>query len=206
MFQGHDIACERGERRIFSGLDFEISPGQALVLRGPNGCGKTSLLRIAATLLKTATGRLFWDGADVAENPEQHRARLHYIGHQDAVKGALTVRENIATWSQIRRPSDNRIDDRTDAAMAAFGIAHLAETPAQYLSAGQHRRTALARLLASRAALWLLDEPTVSLDADGTACLQQAIMEHRADQGMVMAATHIELGLDDVEFLQLKTQ
>ncbi len=202
MFQGRDIACERGERRIFSGLDFEISPGQALVLRGPNGCGKTSLLRIAATLLKSAAGNLLWDGADVAEAPEEHRARLHFIGHQDAVKGALTVRENIATWSNIRRSAE----DRVDAAMAAFGIAHLADTPAQYLSAGQHRRTALARLVASRAALWLLDEPTVSLDADGTACLQRAIMDHRAEKGMVMAATHIELGLDDVEFLQLKPQ
>lgn len=202
MFQGRDIACERGERRIFTGLDFDIFPGQALVLRGPNGCGKTSLLRIAATLLKSAAGRLLWDGADVAEAPEEHRARLHFIAHQDAVKGALTVRENIATWSNIRRSAEDRID----AAMAAFGIAHLADTPAQYLSAGQHRRTALARLVASRATLWLLDEPTVSLDADGTACLQRAIMDHRAGNGMVMAATHIELGLDDVEFLQLKPQ
>jgi heme exporter protein A len=202
MFQGHDIACERGERRIFSGLDFQLAPGQALVLRGPNGCGKTSLLRMAATLLKTAAGRLTWDGVDVAEDPDEHRARLHFIAHQDAVKGALTVRENIATWPKIRGSADARID----MAMAAFGIEHLADTPAQYLSAGQHRRTALARLVASRAILWLLDEPTVSLDADGTACLQQAIMAHRADQGMVMAATHIELGLDDVEILQLKPQ
>jgi len=202
MFQGHDIACDRGERRIFSGLDFQIAPGQALVLRGPNGCGKTSLLRMAATLLKTAAGRLTWDGADIAEDPEEHRARLHYVAHQDAVKSALTVRENIATWSKIRGSADARIDT----AMAAFGIAHLADTPAQYLSAGQHRRAALARLIASPATLWLLDEPTVSLDADGTACLQQAIMDHRADKGMVMAATHIELGLDDVEILQLKPQ
>ena len=202
MFEGRDIVCERGERQIFSGLDFRISPGQALVLRGPNGCGKTSLLRIAATLLKAAAGKMTWDGADVTEDQEAHRTRLHFIGHQDAVKGALTVRENIEVWAKIRESAV----DRVDAAMAAFGIAHLADTPAQYLSAGQHRRTALARLVASRAALWLLDEPTVSLDADGTACLQQAIMEHRATKGMVMAATHIELGLDDVEFLQMKPQ
>jgi heme exporter protein A len=90
--------------------------------------------------------------------------------------------------------------------MMAFDILHLADTPAQYLSAGQHRRTALARLVASPAALWLLDEPTVSLDLDGTACLQQAIMDHRAAKGMVMAATHIELGLDNVDILQLTPQ
>ena len=202
MFQGRDIACDRGERRIFSGLDFQVSPGQALVLRGPNGCGKTTLLRTAATLLKAAAGKLTWNGADIAEDPEEHRARLHFIGHQDAVKGALTVRENIAVWSKVRGATEDRIE----AAMSAFDIAHLTDTPAQYLSAGQHRRTALARLVASPAALWLLDEPTVSLDADGTACLQRAIAAHRADKGMVMAATHIELGLDDVEILQLKLQ
>ena len=202
MFEGRDIACERGERRIFSGLNFRILPGQALVLRGPNGSGKTSLLRIAATLLSTAAGQLTWNGVDVAEDPEGHRTRLHFIGHQDAVKGALTVRENIATWTRIRGSSGDRIGP----AMMAFDISHLADTPAQYLSAGQHRRTALARLVASPAALWLLDEPTVSLDSVGTACLQQAIMDHRADKGMVMAATHIELGLDDVDILQLTPQ
>ncbi len=202
MFQGRDIACDRGERRIFSGLDFQIMPGQALVLRGPNGCGKTTLLRTAATLLKVAGGKLTWDGADISEDPEGHRARLHFVGHLDAVKGALSVRENIAIWTRVRGSTE----DRVEAAMAAFEILHLMDTPAQYLSAGQHRRTALARLVASPAALWLLDEPTVSLDADGTACLQRAIAAHRADGGMVMAATHIELGLDDVEFLQLKPQ
>lgn len=202
IFQGRDIACERGERLIFSGLNFQISPGQALVLRGPNGCGKTSLLRLAATLIRTAAGQLTWDGADVAEEPEAHRSRLHFVGHQDAVKGALTVRENIKVWAHVRGAAG----DRVDAAMTAFGIGHLADTPAQYLSAGQHRRTALARLIASRAPLWLLDEPTVSLDADGTACLQRAIADHRADNGMVMAATHIELGLDDAQVLQLTAQ
>ncbi|MDP6691100.1 MAG: heme ABC exporter ATP-binding protein CcmA [Alphaproteobacteria bacterium] len=202
MFQGRDIACDRGERRIFSNLDFRIMQGQALVLRGPNGCGKTTLLRTAATLLKVARGKLTWDGTDISEDPEEHRARLHFVGHLDAVKGALSVRENIAIWAKVRGSTEDRIE----AAMAAFEILHLMDTPAQYLSAGQHRRTALARLVASPAALWLLDEPTVSLDADGTACLQRAIAAHRADGGMVMAATHIELGLDDVEFLQLKPQ
>ena len=98
MFQGRGIVCERGERRIFSNLDFTIAPGGAAVLRGPNGCGKTSLLRIAATLLRAADGQLKWDGGDISEDIEAHRARLHFIGHQDAVKGALTVRENIALW------------------------------------------------------------------------------------------------------------
>ena len=199
MFEGRGIACERGERRIFSNLDFSLAPGQAVILRGPNGCGKTSLLRIAATLLPAVDGQLTWNGDDISEDIEEHRVRLHFVGHQDAVKGALTVRENVAIWPEVRGAAT----DRVDAALAAFGISHLAETPAQYLSAGQHRRTALARLVASPAALWLLDEPTVSLDADGTACLQRVIAEHRAARGMVMAATHIELGLDDAEVLQM---
>ncbi len=200
MFEGRGIACERGERRVFSNLDFSLAPGQAVVLRGPNGCGKTSLLRIVATLLRAVDGQLIWDGVDISEDVEEHRARLHFIGHQDAVKGALTVRENVAIWAQVR----GETNDRIDAALSAFEISHLADTPAQYLSAGQHRRTALARLVASSAALWLLDEPTVSLDADGTKCLQRVIADHRAARGMVMAATHIELGLDDAELLEMK--
>ncbi len=202
MFEGRSLSCVRGERLIFSGLDFSLAPGQAVVLRGPNGCGKTSLLRIAATLLRAADGQMTWGGSDIGEEIDEHRNRLHFIGHQDAVKSALTVRENVSTWANIRGASENRVDD----ALAAFDILHLADTPAQYLSAGQHRRTALARLVASPAELWLLDEPTVSLDADGTACLQRVISDHRAADGMVMAATHIELGLDDAEMLQLKPQ
>ena len=199
MFQALGIVCERGERRIFSNLDFQVEPGQALVLRGPNGSGKTSILRIAATLLRAADGQLTWNGTNIFDDVNQHRARLHFIGHQDAVKGALTVRENVEIWANIRGSGDGHVDR----ALAAFGITHLEDTPAQYLSAGQHRRTALARLVASPAMLWLLDEPTVSLDADGTTCLQNVIADHRAAQGMVIATTHIELGLLDADLLQL---
>ena len=199
MFQALGIVCERGERRIFSDLDFQVEPGQALVLRGPNGSGKTSILRIAATLLRAADGQLTWNGTNIFDDVYQHRARLHFIGHQDAVKGALTVRENVEVWANIRGSGDGHVDR----ALAAFGITHLADTPAQYLSAGQHRRTALARLVASPAMLWLLDEPTVSLDADGTTCLQKVIADHRATQGMVIVTTHIELGLLDADLLQL---
>ena len=199
MFQALGIACERGERRIVSDLDFQVGPGQALVLSGPNGSGKTSILRIAATLLRAADGRLTWNGTNIFDDVCQHRSRLHFIGHQDAVKGALTVRENLEVWANIRGSGDGHIDR----ALAAFGITHLADTLAQYLSAGQHRRTALARLVASPAILWLLDAPTASLDVDGTTCLQNVIADHRATQGMVIATTHIELGLLDADLLQL---
>ena len=202
MFRGRGISCERGDRRIFSHLDMELGPGQALVLHGPNGIGKTSLLRILATLLLASDGELTWNDKNILDDINQHRSRLHFIGHQDAVKGALTVRENLEAWTKIRGSHSNHVNG----ALSAFGITHLADTPAQYLSAGQHRRTALARLIASPAELWLLDEPTVSLDADGVTCLQNVIADHRAAHGMVISATHSELGLPETEFLQLKPQ
>jgi len=202
MFRGRGIACERGGRRIFSHLDLELGPGQALVLHGPNGIGKTSLLRILATLLRASDGELTWNDKNILDDINQHRSRLHFIGHQDAVKGALTVRENLEAWTKIRGSHSNHVNG----ALSAFGITHLADTPAQYLSAGQHRRTALARLIASPAELWLLDEPTVSLDVDGMTRLQNVIADHRAARGMVIAATHSELGLPETDILQLKPQ
>jgi len=198
-FAGQGLACARGERMVFRGLDFALAPGEALVLRGPNGAGKTSLLRLAAGLLRPAAGRLTWQDQDVAEEPEAHRRRLCFIGHQDAVKSAFTVAENITGWARILDGQPARLA----AALAAFDIAALADTPAQYLSAGQRRRTALARLVCSRAPLWLLDEPTVSLDEAGVRCLQAVIAGHRAGGGMVMAATHIDLGFEAVRELTL---
>ena len=202
MFRGRGLACERGERRIFSDLDMQLEPSQALVLHGPNGIGKTSLLRILATLLRASDGELTWNDKNILDDINKHRTRLHFIGHQDAVKGALTVRENLEAWTKIRSSQRNQIDGT----LSAFGITHLADTPAQYLSTGQRRRTALARLIASPADLWLLDEPTVSLDVDGITRLQNVIADHRAARGMVIAATHSELGLPETDILQLKPQ
>lgn len=198
-FTAEGLSCVRGDRLVFRNLDFRLEPGEALILRGPNGAGKSSLLRLAALLLRPTGGRLAWNGVDVAEDPDGHRRRLNFIGHADAVKPALTVAENVADWLRILGGDL----DRLDAALAAFAIAGLADTPARYLSAGQRRRTALARLAALKAPLWLLDEPTVSLDEAGVACLQQVIARHRANRGMVIAATHIDLGLDDAAVLNL---
>jgi len=198
-FAGQGLSCVRGERTVFDALDFFIAPGEALVLRGPNGAGKTSLLRLASGLLQPAAGRLLWDGVDIADDPDGHRRRLCFVGHQDAVKSALTVAENLADWTRILDGDPAGLG----AALAAFDIGGLADTPAQYLSAGQRRRTALARLATSRARLWLLDEPTVSLDDAGVACLQVVIARHRAGGGMVMAATHIDLGFEAVRELRL---
>lgn len=193
------LACERGGRAIFADLDFTLEPGDALILRGANGTGKSSLLRIVATLLQPAAGRLLFDNADVGEDPDAFRRKLCFVGHQDALKGAFSAAENLAFWGELHGGGKVRVAD----ALAAFAVGHLAETPIQYLSAGQKRRIALARLSLSRAPLWLLDEPTVSLDGDGVGCLQRVIAGHRADGGMVLAATHIDLGFENAEVLEM---
>jgi len=163
LFQGRSLACVRGERRVFQDLDFAVPPGGALVLTGANGSGKSSLLRLMAGLLHPTAGDLLWDGRPVAEDAEGHRARLHYLGHLDAVKPVLTLAENLAFWARLRVASGGGTL-RIAAALAAFDLTALAEAPGRRLSAGQRRRLALARLIAAPAELWLLDEPTVGLD------------------------------------------
>lgn len=188
-FSGTGLACVRSERTVFAGLDFEVGAGGALVLTGPNGSGKSSLLRLLAGLARPAAGRLAWNGADVAEDAEAHRGRLHYVGHADAVKPVLTVAENLNFWLAVRTEGDD-LAGRAAAALDAFGIGRLADVPGRFLSAGQRRRLALARVLAAPATLWLLDEPRTALDAEAQAMLDAAIARHRGSGGMVIMALH----------------
>lgn len=167
---------------MFRALDFTLPPGGALVLAGRNGAGKTSLLRLMAGLLPPAGGALEWDTAPL--DPDTHRARLRYVGHADALKAALTVRENLSFWAAFDGGGD------VDAALAGFGLAARAEASARFLSAGQRRRASLARLLLAPRALWLLDEPGASLDAAGIETLSRAIDAHRARGGMVVLSAH----------------
>ena len=192
------LACVRGERPVFAGLSFSLAPGAALVLRGPNGAGKTSLLRIIATFLKPVAGRVTWDGSNLWDDVENHRRRLGFVGHLDAVKPLLTVAENIRFWSRLFGGSPE-----VGPALDAFDIAHLADLPAHLLSAGQRKRTALARLSAVATDLWLLDEPGVSLDEDGLTRLAAAISRQRAAGGMVIAATHHDLAIPDAQVLRV---
>jgi heme exporter protein A len=188
-----DLGCIRGDRPIFAGLDVALNAGGALVLAGPNGSGKSSLLRVLAGFVQPAAGAVRWRGHDIAEAPEAHAARLHYLAPYNAVKPALSVRENLATWANLRGAGEAHVDT----ALATFGLADLAHVPGRLLSTGQARRLALARLLAAPAPLWLLDEPAVALDADGCATLARVIGGHCAAGGIVVVATHQDLGLPD---------
>ena len=202
-FSGQDIHCFRGERTVFAGLDFTLAPGGALVLRGANGSGKSSLLRLMAGLARPRGGVIQWDGATIAEDPEAHFGRLHYVGHADPVKAVLTVAENLAFWASLRTRNGGGAAGLVGAALDSLGIGHLAGVPGRFLSAGQKRRVNLARLLTAPAALWLLDEPATALDAAAQASLAGAIAGHRSEGGMVVLTSHAEAALEGARELNL---
>ena len=201
QFVATDLACIRGERPVFSGVRFNISGGDALALVGPNGSGKSSLLRLLAGLLPASGGTLTWNGGPVGDEPDAHRARLHYLGHLDAVKPSLTPLEGLVFQARLRgQPADPA---RLKEALDSVGIAGLADLPGRFLSQGQRRRVALARLRVSGARLWLLDEPTLGLDADALVRLTDLIDTHRSQGGVVIAATHGGLDLGAHATLEL---
>ena len=200
-FTGTDVVCLRAERIVFEGLDFALEPGDALMLRGANGSGKSSLLRLMAGLGRPLSGTIAWDGTDIAEDAEAHNRHLHYVGHADPVKPVLTVAENLAFWAAIRGGAD-AAGAAVDA-LQRLGIGHLAEVPGRFLSAGQKRRVNLARVLTAPAGLWLLDEPQTALDSQAAKSLENVIADHRRDGGMVVVSSHAEAGLKDAVTLDL---
>ncbi|WP_254432323.1 heme ABC exporter ATP-binding protein CcmA [Magnetospirillum sp. SS-4] len=195
IFSGSGLACVRGGRVVFAGLDFTLASGGALVLLGPNGSGKSSLLRVLSGLLRPAHGQLAWNGEPVADDPEAHAARTHYLGHHDAVKPVLSVAENLRFWARLHDSHAGRADRAVETALERFGLSHLSSIPGKMLSAGQKRRTNLARLLAAPSPLWLLDEPTTALDRASIAALEAVLAEHRAGGGMVVLSTHADIAM-----------
>ncbi|MGD9829626.1 MAG: heme ABC exporter ATP-binding protein CcmA [Hyphomicrobiaceae bacterium] len=178
----------RGGRTILHGVSFTVAAGEALVLTGPNGAGKTTLIRTVAGLLPPLSGVVSLDGGDDARDLAE---QAHYVGHLNAVKPGLTVAENARFWADFLGGSGQA----AWAALERFRLDALAEIPAAYLSAGQKRRLSLARLLVAPRPLWLLDEPTVSLDQASRLLVAEAIDAHLAAGGLVLAATHLPLGL-----------
>lgn len=183
---GRGLRCVRGGRDIFADLDFAVAAGEALAVVGPNGAGKSSLLRMIAGLLEIAGGSISLDGGDqeltVAE-------QVHYLGHRDALKPSLTVLENLDFWRDFLggEPAESL------ASLEAVGLAHAAHLPAAYLSAGQRKRLSIARLLAVKRPVWLLDEPTTALDTSGQAMIAEVMANHQRGGGLIVAATHVEL-------------
>lgn len=204
-FSGRNLTCMRGERFVFRAIDFDLRGGDALVVRGPNGSGKSSLLRLAAGLLPAADGELVRDGRAVAEDPDRHRASLHHLGHLDAVKTALSVRENLLLWSRLLgADASHRERPAIDDALATVDLLHVADLPTRYLSAGQRRRLALSRLVAIRRPLWILDEPTASLDDAGVAALAELLRGHREMGGMAILAVHGAFDVPEAAVLALR--
>ncbi|MFT0859292.1 heme ABC exporter ATP-binding protein CcmA [Ancylobacter sp. G4_0304] len=182
------LACRRGARLLFEGLDLSVPAGHALVVTGPNGTGKSSLLRILAGLAAPEAGRIRLEGAD---EPEQVGGQAHYLGHLDAHKLALSAQENLAFWrDMLGRPALP-----VDEAMEEVGLGGLGALPAAVLSAGQKRRLALARLLVAKRPLWLLDEPTTALDREAQARFAALARAHLEQGGLMVAATHAPLDL-----------
>ena len=191
-----NLTCVRGGRQVFSRLNFSVSRGEALVVTGRNGAGKSSLLRCIAGLVRLAGGQLTLDGADREISIGE---QAHYLGHQDAAKPSLTVRENLGFWSQYLGAGVAAIEP----ALEAVDLAPLAGLPAGYLSAGQRRRLSIARLVATPRPLWLLDEPTSALDVQSQARLAELMRGHLASGGMIVAAAHGPIGLDNPRELKM---
>jgi heme exporter protein A len=199
MFEGRALSCHRGGRTVFAGLDFALERGAALLLRGPNGSGKSTLLRLLALLTPKRTGELFWHGATL--EPDEHRARARFLGHADALKPALSVFENLLFGARIANPQTSQA--QCLAALERLQLRALALQPARFLSAGQKRRLALARTIASGGELWLLDEPATGLDAQAVTDLLRDIGEFRAQGGIVVLSTHGDFALPDAGILTM---
>jgi heme exporter protein A len=198
QLRAENLGCSRGGRQVFSGLNFSLSGGEALVVTGRNGAGKSSLLRVIAGLVRIAAGRLELTGTDDDASVGE---QAHYLGHQDALKPSLSVAENLRFWAEYLGGGSE-----VEEALEAVGLEQLADLPAAYLSAGQRRRVSIARLVAVARPLWLLDEPTSALDVASQAGLAELMAAHLAGGGMIVAAAHGPIGLVHPRELQMGPQ
>jgi heme exporter protein A len=197
-----NLTVARGSRTVIDGLSFRVGSGEALCITGPNGSGKTTLIRTLAGFIVPVAGAVRLEGGDLERTPAE---QCHYVGHLNGIKASLTGGETLAFWAGYLGGRETRAGSgcRVIEALQRFGLDRLAHIPAGFLSAGQRRRLGLARLLVVERPIWLLDEPTVSLDAVATAFLAELVTAHVADGGIVVAATHLPLGIEGAKYLRL---
>jgi heme exporter protein A len=195
-----NVACSRGYRDLFAGLDFQLTPGQVLRVEGENGSGKTSLLRILAGLAQPVTGEVLWDGCKINNAESGYFQDLLYLGHKPGIKFELTATENLC---MSRALFGSRAENGIEEALYQVGLYGFEDIPCGMLSAGQKRRVALAQLLLTRAHLWILDEPYTSLDVKAVGFLEQVFAEHVAGGGMLIITSHQPVSVKDCDFRRL---
>lgn len=201
MLEVSNLACSRGDHRLFSGLSFALQPGQIMQIQGRNGSGKTSLLRTLCGFIMQDEGVISWDGSDVRELGEEYFAQMMYLGHLNAIKDELSALENLRISTALSGEVLSEKEALT--ALRRMGLRGRENLPAKVLSQGQRRRVALARMLVSEAKLWILDEPLAALDVGAVALIQELIAEHLANQGMVIFTTHQPLEVAGMEMRSL---
>jgi len=201
MLEISNLACSRGDHRLFSGLSFKLDFGQIMQVQGTNGSGKTSLLRTLCGFITPDEGDIIWRGENIRELDEDYYAEMMYLGHLNAIKDELSALENLCISAGL---SGVELEEKEAmAALRRMGLRGRELLPTKVLSQGQRRRVALARLLVSDARLWVLDEPLTALDVGAVALIQELIAEHLAQQGMVIFTTHQPLQVAGVEMRSL---
>lgn len=197
-----NLAARRGEDLLFRGVSFTLSGGEALVLTGRNGSGKSTLLRVVAGFIRPDHGTVAYESPGAEPRPV--REVSHYLGHRNGMKAELTVTENLSFWKDFLGDADQGTSLDIEDAAERVGLASITHLPYGYLSAGQQRRFAMARLLVAHRPVWLLDEPTAALDIKADAMFSGLVRDHLTGGGMVIAATHQPLGLNNPQMLEMK--
>lgn len=202
MFEARSLECVRDDRLLFNDLSFAVAESEVLQIEGPNGSGKTSLLRILCGLRLAEAGQVLWQGESIISNREDYYANMVYIGHLPCVKGDLTVLENVRSLLDTRSLSLG--NEAIEAALSKVGLASYEDVPGKALSSGQRRRILLAFVELSQAKLWILDEPLTALDVQGVALMESMIMQHKQSGGSVVFTTHHGMQLEcDMSSVQL---
>jgi heme exporter protein A len=198
----HDLACARGERTLFTGMNFDLRQGELLLVQGGNGRGKTSLLRLLTGLSHPLAGEIRWRGVRLADCREQYHREMAYLGHLNGIKDELNPMENLRLAAELSRTPLG--EEAAAQALTDIGLARCLDLPARVLSFGQRRRVALASLVTAGALLWILDEPLTGLDIHGVALVEGLLRNHVDQGGMVVMTTHQPLALDGVRIVPLQ--